>query len=110
MNLRENILPRMPEICGDEGVDPRIFDSRAGPEEDSDTKEIKEKIRKGYVEFLGGIAFDMAEKFYGNGTGYPRRVKERMEKIIERCFEGGLRGYLQDIKQKYPEEIWKLEN
>ncbi|MBZ9572620.1 hypothetical protein KJA17_00275 [Patescibacteria group bacterium] len=108
-NLRENILLKVPKICEDEEVDPRIFDARAGPQEDSEEmKKAKKKIREGYSEFLTGISFHLIENFYNHNWGYPKEVVKNMEKVIERCFEGGFKNYLRDMKERYPEEIWKI--
>ncbi len=109
MNLRGNVLSKVPKLCENEKVDSRIFDPRAAPHGDPNARKDKQKIKEGYIELIGRIPFHIIEDFYDHGKGYPKEVEEKMRKNIETCFEGSFRNYLRDVKEKYPKKVWKIK-
>lgn len=108
MNLRGNILSKVPEICEDEGVDVSIFDPRAGPQEDSEEmKKVKKKIRKRYLDLLSRIPFHIVKDFYDHDRGYPKKEVDKVKRAVEISFEGAFRNLLKEIKDSYPKILGK---
>ena len=108
MDVNDRLLFKIKKISKQEGFDSTIFASRASP------SKLKKEIREKYIKMLSSFRtpLDIFEDKYGNGNG-KKHSKEREEmdlKNIELCYEGVFRSFLQDIKQNYPEDVWKIEN
>jgi hypothetical protein len=111
MDIRWNILLKTKWTCKGEKFNSEIFNARASPPKEYSKwwKEIREK----YIKMLSSFRtpLDIFEDKYGNGND-KKHSKEREEmdlKNIELCYEGALRSFLQDIKQNYSEDVWKIE-
>ena len=103
MDIRKNILFKTKEMCRKEGVNSNIL-TRASP-----FREIQERYIKMLSSFRAPL--DIFEDKYGNDNDkkYSKERKEMDLKNIELCFEGALRAFLQDVKQNYPEDVWKIK-
>jgi len=103
MDVREKIMFKIMEISKKERFNSKILE-RASP---------FKKIREGYIKilssFLTGISPFMFEE-NKNSRKYSQKKKMETLKIIELHFEKIFRDYLRNIKGKYPENVWKIEN
>ena len=96
------IVLKIKEICKKRGFNSKILE-RASP-----YKEIRDGYLKMLSSFFTGIPLFMFEE--NNNKKYSQERKIEILRIIEKDYEKIFDDYLEEIKQKYPENIWKIES
>jgi hypothetical protein len=111
IDLRENIMAKVPVICKEEKVDINILrpPPRDGPGMPEEIKKIREKIYQEYIALLQRVPFHIIKDFYDDDRGYSEKVILKVKEAVERSFEGALKRFLQAIKDEYQDkpEVWQ---
>ncbi len=107
MDVKWNILLKTKEVCKQREFDQNIFDSRAPPSKMK--REIREEYMKMLSSFLSVIPLFMFED-NNNSKKYPQEKVMKTLRIIEKDYEKTFGDYLEGIKRRYPEDIWKIKS